>query len=113
MRDNGQIVATRAPDSQSACPRHGSARSRGETGSHVSGRRGPERRLPGRLRVFLVCPGVGHVNRGYETFTRECFEALKADDRFDLFLFKGAGPGSGQAAWIQAAWPWDRKTQSE
>jgi hypothetical protein len=43
-------------------------------------------------RVFLVCPGLGHVNRGYETFTRECFDALRGDPRLDLYLYKGDGP---------------------
>jgi glycosyltransferase involved in cell wall biosynthesis len=46
----------------------------------------------GRVRSFLVCTGLGHVCRGYETFTRECFDALRGDDRLDLHLFKGAGP---------------------
>jgi glycosyltransferase involved in cell wall biosynthesis len=41
--------------------------------------------------VFLVCPGLGHVVRGYEAFTRECFDALAPDDRLDLYLYKGAG----------------------
>jgi len=45
-----------------------------------------------RLRVFLVCPGLGHVNRGFETFTAECFDALRGDSRLDLYLYKGAGP---------------------
>lgn len=44
-----------------------------------------------RTRVFLACPGLGHVNRGFETFTRECYDALKDDDRLDLYLLKGAG----------------------
>jgi 1,2-diacylglycerol 3-alpha-glucosyltransferase len=46
------------------------------------------------VRVFLVCPGLGHVIRGYETFTRECFEALRHDPNLDLVLYKGAGPAS-------------------
>jgi 1,2-diacylglycerol 3-alpha-glucosyltransferase len=45
-------------------------------------------------KVLLVCPGLGHIVRGYETFTRECFDALFQDDRLDLHLFKGAGPRS-------------------
>jgi 1,2-diacylglycerol 3-alpha-glucosyltransferase len=44
-----------------------------------------------RTKVFLVCPGLGHVARGYETFTRECFDALSSDDQLDLHLYKGAG----------------------
>ncbi len=41
--------------------------------------------------VFLVCTGLGRVNRGYESFTRECFEALKENNQFKLLLFKGGG----------------------
>jgi len=44
----------------------------------------------------LACPGLGHVNRGFETFTRECFDALLADPRLDLSLFKGAGSATDQ-----------------
>ncbi|HEX5152922.1 MAG TPA: glycosyltransferase [Parafilimonas sp.] len=41
--------------------------------------------------VFLVCTGLGNINRGYESFTRECFDSLKENKEFDLFLLKGAG----------------------
>jgi glycosyltransferase involved in cell wall biosynthesis len=44
-------------------------------------------------RVFFVCSGLGHVHRGYETFMRECYAALKHEPGLDLWLFKGAGPG--------------------
>jgi glycosyltransferase involved in cell wall biosynthesis len=44
-----------------------------------------------RIRVALVCPGLGHVNRGFETFTAECFDALRGDGLLDLHLYKGAG----------------------
>jgi glycosyltransferase involved in cell wall biosynthesis len=47
--------------------------------------------MTSRIRTFLVCPGLGHVARGYETFTRECFTALAGDERLDLHLYKGAG----------------------
>ncbi|MHB1559263.1 MAG: glycosyltransferase family 4 protein [Isosphaeraceae bacterium] len=47
-----------------------------------------------RTKVFFVCPGLGHVARGYETFTREAFDALRGDDRLDAALFKGAGPAA-------------------
>lgn len=46
------------------------------------------RRLP---EIFFVCPGVGHIGRGYETFTRQCFDVLKGEGSFHLRLFKGAG----------------------
>lgn len=41
--------------------------------------------------VFIICTGLGHINRGYETFTRECFNELKTSPAFELFLLKGAG----------------------
>ena len=47
-----------------------------------------------RLRVLLVCPGLGHVNRGFETFTAECFDALQGDERINIYLCKGAGPSA-------------------
>jgi glycosyltransferase involved in cell wall biosynthesis len=44
------------------------------------------------LRAFIVCPGLSHVNRGYETFARECFEALRGTPGLSLTLAKGSGP---------------------
>ena len=46
---------------------------------------------PAPTRVFLVCSGLGHVHRGFESFTRECFDALRHDPRLDLRLFQGRG----------------------
>lgn len=48
-------------------------------------------RSPHPLRVFLVCTGVGIMNRGLETFARNCFDHLQGLDGLDLHLFKGAG----------------------
>jgi len=42
----------------------------------------------------MVCTGVGHINRGYETFTSECFNELKSIPEFTMYLLKGAGPSS-------------------
>ena len=42
-------------------------------------------------KVFIVCTGLGNINRGYESFTNECFNALKQNDYFELILLKGAG----------------------
>jgi 1,2-diacylglycerol 3-alpha-glucosyltransferase len=42
-------------------------------------------------RVFLICSGLGRVSRGYESFTRECFDALADEITIDLTLFKGGG----------------------
>lgn len=41
--------------------------------------------------IFLVCTGVGHIRRGYESFTEECFAALKTQPGFKLILLKGGG----------------------
>lgn len=43
------------------------------------------------IRVALVCSGLGHVRRGYETFMQEMFEALRRERMLDLWLFKGSG----------------------
>lgn len=44
-----------------------------------------------RIKIFFVCSGLGVINRGYESFTRECFDALKVDHRLDVYLYKGGG----------------------
>jgi glycosyltransferase involved in cell wall biosynthesis len=44
-----------------------------------------------KLKVFLVCSGLGHVNRGFESSTRECFDYLSDEPSLDLRLFKGGG----------------------
>lgn len=41
--------------------------------------------------VFLPCSGIGHINRGYESFTIQCFENLKDSSEFKLILLKSAG----------------------
>ncbi|ACK73849.1 glycosyl transferase group 1 (plasmid) [Gloeothece citriformis PCC 7424] len=43
------------------------------------------------IKVFLVCTGVGIINRGIETFARECFDGLKGSSGLQMKLFKGAG----------------------
>jgi glycosyltransferase involved in cell wall biosynthesis len=59
--------------------------------------------------VFLVCSGLGNVQRGYESFTQECFEALQPETSLELFLFKGGGksqprefslPNLPRASWL-------------
>jgi 1,2-diacylglycerol 3-alpha-glucosyltransferase len=47
------------------------------------------------MNVFIVCTGLGHINRGYESFTRECFDALKDTKDFNFFLIKGGGKSTG------------------
>jgi glycosyltransferase involved in cell wall biosynthesis len=41
--------------------------------------------------VVLACPGLDRTRRGFETFARECFEALRADPSLALLLAKGSG----------------------
>ena len=44
------------------------------------------------IKLFLVCSGLGHINRGFESFTQECFDALSGEPELDVTLFKGGGP---------------------
>ncbi|MGI4751473.1 MAG: glycosyltransferase [Janthinobacterium lividum] len=48
------------------------------------------------MNVFIVCTGLGHINRGYESFTRECFDAIKDTQVFNLYLIKGGGKSTGR-----------------
>lgn len=43
------------------------------------------------LRVLLACSGLDHVHRGFETFARECFDALRAEPDVEISLIKGSG----------------------
>ncbi len=43
------------------------------------------------IKVFIACSGLGHVKRGFESFTQECFEALSQEKALDVALFKGGG----------------------
>jgi 1,2-diacylglycerol 3-alpha-glucosyltransferase len=45
-------------------------------------------------RVLLVCSGLEHARRGYESFARECFDALVGEPELELELVKSSGrPG--------------------
>lgn len=44
------------------------------------------------LRALLVCSSLDHAKRGFETFARECFDALRDEESLDLDLIKGSGP---------------------
>ncbi len=46
------------------------------------------------IKVYLPCTGVGIINRGIETFARECFDGLSGTDGLQIELFKGAGEES-------------------
>jgi glycosyltransferase involved in cell wall biosynthesis len=50
--------------------------------------RSPEARDPV---VILACPGLDHAVRGFETFGRECFEALRGRPGIAIELVKGSG----------------------
>jgi glycosyltransferase involved in cell wall biosynthesis len=41
------------------------------------------------VRVFLPCTGLGRQRRGFESFTLECADALRADPRIALTVFAG------------------------
>lgn len=46
------------------------------------------------VRVFLPCTGLGRQRRGFETFTLQCADALRADPRIALTVYAGgAVPG--------------------
>ncbi|MEO7912513.1 MAG: glycosyltransferase family 4 protein [Roseiflexaceae bacterium] len=42
-------------------------------------------------RVLFLCSGLGRIQGGYETFTRECYDALKSDPSLEIVLLKGGG----------------------
>jgi 1,2-diacylglycerol 3-alpha-glucosyltransferase len=46
--------------------------------------------------VLLACAGLDHAHRGYESFARECFEALRDEPGIRIELVKGSG-ASGPA----------------
>ena len=49
------------------------------------------------LSVILICPGLDHVRRGFETRTRECFDALSPRPDVEVTLCKGSGaPAPGE-----------------
>src|SRR5437588_11151727 len=51
---------------------------------------------PPATRVLLACSGLDHARRGFESFARECLEALREEPELDIALIKGSGP-SGPA----------------
>jgi 1,2-diacylglycerol 3-alpha-glucosyltransferase len=42
--------------------------------------------------VLLACSGLEHAHRGYESFARECFAALRDEPGVAIELVKGSGP---------------------
>jgi len=49
----------------------------------------PERGAP--VRVFMPCTGLGRERRGFETFTRECADAMRAQPAVSVTVFGGGG----------------------
>jgi 1,2-diacylglycerol 3-alpha-glucosyltransferase len=45
--------------------------------------------------VLLVCAGLDHAQRGFESFARECFDALSGERALELTLVKGSGDSGG------------------
>ena len=43
--------------------------------------------------MLLACSGLDHAHRGFESFARECFDALRDRPELDIELAKGSGPG--------------------
>ncbi len=41
--------------------------------------------------IVFMCPGLGYINRGYETHMRELFDVLKEEKIFDIILLKRNG----------------------
>lgn len=57
------------------------------------------RRATDKPYVLLVCAGLDHARRGFETFARECFDALRTEPGIRIELVKGSGPaGPGERA---------------
>lgn len=54
------------------------------------------------VRVLLACSGLEHAHRGYESFARECFDALRDDARLDMWLAKATGPSADHERAIPA-----------
>jgi 1,2-diacylglycerol 3-alpha-glucosyltransferase len=44
-----------------------------------------------KVKVDFICTGLGRVQRGYESFARECFDALSTTKDLKIRLFKGSG----------------------
>jgi 1,2-diacylglycerol 3-alpha-glucosyltransferase len=43
------------------------------------------------IKVFLICSGLGRIDRGFKSFTQECFDALFGEPGLEVTLFKGGG----------------------
>ncbi|MBD2388334.1 glycosyltransferase family 4 protein [Cylindrospermum sp. FACHB-282] len=48
------------------------------------------------IKVFIICSGLGYIQRGYESFSQSFFDAFSQSDDLDVTLFKGRGKTSSQ-----------------
>lgn len=46
------------------------------------------------IKIFIICSGLGHVKRGFESFAQECFNELSREPSLKITLFKGGGESS-------------------
>ena len=44
---------------------------------------------PKPLKLALLCPGLGHISRGFETFTAELADTLSLAPELDMRLYSG------------------------
>src|SRR6476469_7415479 len=73
----------------------------------------PPKPIPQRtVRVFLPCTGLGRQRRGFETFTLECADALRADPRIALTVFAGGDVPGTPAARVRWNLPRDGNISS-
>jgi glycosyltransferase involved in cell wall biosynthesis len=73
----------------------------------------PPKPTPQRpVRVFLPCTGLGRQRRGFETFTLECADALRADPRIALTVFAGGDVPGTPAAHVRWNLPRDGNISS-
>ena len=49
------------------------------------------------IKIFIICSGLGHIQRGFESFAQECFETLLKESSLDITLFKGGGESHSKA----------------
>ena len=61
------------------------------------------------IKVFFVCSGLGRIHRGFESFTRQAFDALKDQSDAQITLFKGAGRSSANE---KALWNLPRRSRT-
>lgn len=60
-------------------------------------------------KVFLICSGLGHIMRGYESFTEQAFQVLSQEQSLDITLFKGGGETREKEIYL---WNFPRNTRT-